>query len=685
MRYRRPGQLWVPAWVLWFGLGSISSGVALGVAGYLADIAGWWTHRPFALNLTSSLAAALCGIPLSVLALSWVLERTRAHRAGAKMHARATTALLAMSRAVAHAIPAGVSGDAAATSTRQFDRSEMAFADAGRFADSARLPDEYRPSVTITRPRSATLDAQEEPSGRGRPWFQFRQDVKTCERELARLQSAAATCAGQGIAFLPVARLLQMEADVEAMSASVGPFDDDAHRRAESASCVYADAVGALEWAWSAGWPVRRIAGGLRTQYRPARPLPAPPSVLIGSALMFAAGAALVWFGMANDTRGLWSEQLFLTNIVTGITGAMVGIPLSVLFLSAVLERTRDHRVHPRILGSAASVLENIADLAARAMGSDVTGASSPRLDTRLAEIHQVEAELDEARYKRVPGEADAEPYPSPRRTDAIAAATSRARDVLAKGARQYAEYIDLRSALDAAGAELNRIVAVADFEGLPQLTDLELDPVDLALFSMSRSVEPEGYLHRAPIAAAELYKRVKKCLDAAVAAGWAQDSLAVPPPVAASPRAWVWPSRWTAWRRRWPAWPRRRPVTPPPVAPKLRAWSWPASWPLGPESHAGTEETLRAEAHVAALPRLDPRWGARGMRSGPLRRPMDPRPSRAVPSVLTPPRYLHALRWTGARVALARRTPVGRVVLHPMTAVLVVSLLLLVLSGPTR
>lgn len=677
MRFQRSGRLWVPQWVLWAGLFSWLVGLVLIGIGVWADIAGWWTGRPFMLNLTSSLASALVGIPVSILALSWVLERTRVHRAGVSLHARAITALSAIADASAHAIADDVSGTASKLLTLRLSQSELVRKydlqrDDAREADSssgALTRKEHNPQPELQPspdPSVGVRAAERTLSERARPFLEYRQDQLTCRTELDRLLTLEATCAGQGVAFLPVDQTMRLKADIDEASYGIGLRGGS--DQAVSASAVHLGAINALEWARSNGWPARkRTDRPTFTDGRPSWSLPAPLSVVVAGAVLAAGGLALMLFGLRQDGSGLWVKWLFTMNVITATAGAMVGIPVSVLFLSAVLERTREHRVQARIQADAIRLLQRIADLAAQALGSDVDSAGSAQLDERLTAVLQVDRDIRDARYQHLL-EEDGTSGLSAERAAALQVATSRGQMALAERGRSYVEYVQLGAAFDGARVELTQLEDVAEFEGLTELTDLDLGGVKVDLRSICAAVKPVEHAHLAPIAAAQLYARVQACLTAAVAAGWAVDTATgpVPGPVSGRPQG----SRARTAKRH-----------------RVRVWSsqWPSSWP-------GTEDTNRAESYVVNAARLERRsWTRPGVaeKSRPSGRSTNRGARRlgvyaALGSRLAVARE-HANRWMGERISRARRSRGGRLVLHPITVLGFVSVMLLALFGPSR
>jgi hypothetical protein len=63
------------------------------------------------------------------------------------------------------------------------------------------------------------------------------------------------------------------------------------------------------------------------------------PSVLWSSVVLWVLGAGLAVLGIVGDDRDWWKDRPFLTNLVSGVTGAGFGIPLALLVLSGLARR----------------------------------------------------------------------------------------------------------------------------------------------------------------------------------------------------------------------------------------------------------------------------------------------------------------------------------------------------------
>jgi hypothetical protein len=65
------------------------------------------------------------------------------------------------------------------------------------------------------------------------------------------------------------------------------------------------------------------------------------PAVWLPSILLWGSGSVLIWLGLVGDRRGWWTDRPFLTNLVSGLTGACFGIPVALLILTELSNRQR--------------------------------------------------------------------------------------------------------------------------------------------------------------------------------------------------------------------------------------------------------------------------------------------------------------------------------------------------------
>lgn len=693
--------LGVPLWVAEAGLASSALGVVLMRYGLRRDASDHWANHLFQLNLTSSVACSLIGIPVAVVVLSKVVDQVAAHRAGVRLRKAAILSLITIADASARAIADGITGTASPLLPMRLAQCET-LREHSRDPDLDPPPDESA-HVTgaedvLDRRGGASADSPEASDAAeaaqllfaaARKWSEYYDEERTCQSQLDLLQVSAFASAGQGVAFIPPGKFERLRDDIEAMSRSSDP--GGSRRHPDSAVCaadVHLSAIRIIEGARTSNWPVRKVdeVSGV-TRYQMTRALPAPLGLLITAGVMLAASIALAWYGTFHTSHDLWDRQPFFTNLLTAFTGALAGIPLSVLVVSAVLENTRDHRVKDRILIDTDGVLAVLADLAAQCLGREVASANSPDLSKRLEVVRDVKKAMDRARSRTyvddkrhrawVEGQDDGEgePVAPQRRSEALQVAAAEARAKLGPLGRTLAEYKPLRDELDGATARLTQLNTLAQFEAITELTTIGLGAGSFLTFEMDRAFErTKEWVFAVPIAAADLYDKVHKWRVAAARAGW--------PAVTLIPDA---TGALSAVAGRAPTVESLRPV-------QVRAWSrtslWPSGWP-------GTEDTRWAEIYVRTLPRVGSEVASQVSRYPPPSDRWRPRRehqrgARTVhPFAAIRVQLARTLRrvesWTGARVASARRTRPGRLLLHPVTIAVYLSMLLLMLFTPSR
>ena len=690
----------MPLWVVEAGLASCALGVVLMRYGLRRDASDHWANHLFQLNLTSSVACSLIGIPVAVVVLSKVVDQVAAHRAGVRLRKAAILSLITIADASARAIADGITGTASPLLPMRLAQCET-LREHSRDPDLDPPPDECA-HVTgaeddLDRRGGASADSPEASDAAeaaqllfaaARNWSEYYDEERTCQSQLDLLQVSAFASAGQGVAFIPPGKFERLRDDIEAMSRSSDP--GGSRRHPDSAVCaadVHLSAIRIIEGARTSNWPVRKVdeVSGV-TRYQMTGALPAPLGLLITAGVMLAASVALAWYGTFHTSHDLWDRQPFFTNLVTAFTGALVGIPLSVLVVSAVLENTRDHRVKDRILIDTGGVLVALADLAAQCLGREVDSANSPHLSKRLEVVRDVKKAVDRALFSQtyvddarhrawVEGQDDGEgvPVAPQRRSEALQVVAAEARAKLGPQGRTYAEYKQLRDALDGETARLTQLNTLAQFEAVTELTTIGLGDGRFFTYEMDRAFDrSEEWVFAVPIAAADLYDTVHNWRVAAARAGWPGVTL-IPDATGALSTVAV----------RDPTVERQRPV-------QVRAWSraslWPSGWP-------GAEDTRQAEIHVRTLPRVGSEGASQVSRYPPPSDRWRPRREHqrgartAHPFPAIRVQLAQTLRrvesWTEARVASARRTRPGRLLLHPVTIAVYLSMLLLVLFAP--
>lgn len=181
-----------------------------------------------------------------------------------------------------------------------------------------------------------------------------------------------------------------------------------------------------------------------------------PRWLWVSGGLLVAAGVVLFVVGVITADNPWWAANPYLTNVASSLTSALIGIPLSVVVISVVLDRARDQRVRARVYSTMSQAASAILELATDMIGSDLIGAARhEKTARRLACIQTIE------RYIEVrPGGTE----PSQAVLDAV--------EKIRRHAPSAADYWDRAGAVRGLWSEIEQVHALASVNAITSINE---------------------------------------------------------------------------------------------------------------------------------------------------------------------------------------------------------------------